>query len=169
MDTGTRRFKWRAFASSATAFSFVIMAVTGIVLFVSPSGRISRVTEWSFMGLDRIQLINLHVWFSLIFVIVSIAHLYFNWRVMLSYITKRGSRLEWIAALIICGLIFAGTLIPAPPFSTLNNLRSEYRGCKDRGRNCGGGGGGERGGGRGGGKGWRGGRGSQDQSNDKDL
>ncbi len=118
------RFHWRAFISVITALSFVAMSVTGVVLFVTPPGRIAHWTGWRMFALTKDQWAGQHIWFSLIFMIAAILHLYLNWRSFLSYFRSKirkafAWRTEWVAALLVCGLVGWGTLAEAGPFSAL--------------------------------------------------
>jgi hypothetical protein len=119
-----KSFNRRAFVSVLTGVSFLLMTVTGLVLFFAPSCRIARDTSWSVLGYDKDQWVATHVWFSIAFVVASIFHIYFNWAALICYFKTRirkgfAFRAEWIAALIICGLIYAGTIYEAAPFSSL--------------------------------------------------
>lgn len=56
----------------------------------------------------------LHIWFSVLFLLVTVFHLVFNWRPLVSYfkdrLTRRvGFRWEWAVALALCTAVFAGT------------------------------------------------------------
>lgn len=106
------------------AASFIILLVTGIVMFASPPGRVANWTNWSVLGLRKHDWTGLHIWFSALFLVVTIFHLIFNWRPMISYfkdrLTRRvGIRWEWVVALAIVGGVFAGTRVGVPPFSSL--------------------------------------------------
>jgi len=119
-----RRFSGRAFVSVATALSFVAMSVTGIMLFVMPPGRIAYWTGWRMLALTKDQWDGLHIWFSLLFMIAAILHLYLNWRSFLSYFRNKvrkafALRAEWAMALLLCGVVGWGTLARVGPFSSL--------------------------------------------------
>jgi uncharacterized membrane protein YgcG len=118
------KFSWRAFASVLTGLSFLGMAFTGVILFVVPPGRIANWTGWTMLGLTKHQWIGLHDWFSIIFVIGAVLHIYLNWKPLVSYfkgkITKTYAlRLEWLMALVVCVVVFLGTLGDVRPFSSL--------------------------------------------------
>lgn len=119
-----KRFNWRAFFSVLTALSFIGMAFTGVILFVVPPGRIANWTGWTLLGLTKHQWIGLHDWFSIIFVVASVFHVYLNWKLFVSYFKSKVSkafalRIEWALALVICGVVFLGTLGDITPFSSL--------------------------------------------------
>lgn len=118
------RFNWRAFFSVLSALSFIGMVFTGVILFVVPPGRIANWTGWTLLGLTKHQWIGLHDWFSIIFIVASIFHVYLNWKALVSYFKNKVSkafalRIEWVFALVICGVVFIGTLVDIKPFSSL--------------------------------------------------
>jgi hypothetical protein len=120
----TRRFHGRAFISVMTALSFAAMSVTGVVLFVMPPGRIAYWTGWRMLALTKDQWDGLHIWFSLIFMVAALLHLYLNWRSLLSYFRHKVRRVfalrtEWLTALVLCGIVGWGTLARVGPFSSL--------------------------------------------------
>jgi hypothetical protein len=143
------QFRGRAFVSVLAGFTFVAMAVTGLVMFFAPSCRIARDTSWTVWGYDRDQWTAVHVWFSIAFVGASMLHIYLNWAALTTYFQKKlhrrlALRAEWITALVICGVIYAGTVYEVAPFSLLTAWKDTFK----RGE----------GGSGAGGQGWRGGR-----------
>jgi hypothetical protein len=95
-----------------------------VVLFVTPPGRIAHWTGWRMWALTKDQWGGLHIWFSLIFMVAAVVHLYLNWRCFLNYFRRRirqafALRTEWMAALLLCGIVGWGTLAEVGPFSSL--------------------------------------------------
>ncbi len=125
MSEETRKiFNWRSYVSVLTALSFIGMAFTGIVLFFVPPGRVANWTGWTMLALTKHQWIGLHDWFSIIFVIASVFHLYLNWKPFVCYFKSRvtrafGLRAEWALAAITCIAVFICTLVGVKPFSSL--------------------------------------------------
>ena len=119
-----KQFNWRSFISVLTALSFIGMAFTGVILFVVPPGRIANWTGWTLIGLTKNEWISLHDWFSIIFVAASVIHLYLNWKPFVSYFKSKATKAfalrgEWAAALVVCAVVFAGSLSDIRPFSSL--------------------------------------------------
>ena len=119
-----KQFNWRSFISVLTALSFIGMAFTGVILFVVPPGRVANWTGWTLIGLTKHEWIGLHDWFSIIFVAASVIHLYLNWKPFVSYFKSKATkafslRAEWMAALVVCAVVFVGTLSDIRPFSSL--------------------------------------------------
>lgn len=119
-----KEFSWRAFASVLAAVSFIAMTFTGVILFVVPPGRVANWTGWTLMGLSKHQWIGLHVWFSNLFVVASILHVYLNWKPLVNYFKDKASKAfalrgEWAAAVVVSAAVFAFTLAEVAPFSSL--------------------------------------------------
>jgi len=120
--TDKKEFNWRGTMSLLAAASFVVMTVTGIVLYASPQGRVAHWVDWRVAGLDKEQWGAVHTTSSLLFVIAACVHLYFNWRVFLHYIRvaqRFNLKKEMAVTLLITAVVIAGTLWEAPPFGSI--------------------------------------------------
>ncbi len=123
-----KKFSWKAFISIGLFYSFFIIFITGLALYISPPGRIAHWQEWKFMGITKENWEAIHVIFSFSFVILSIFHLFtVNWKAFWSYITKKKKkglnkkREFYISTILIIGF-FVGTYFSIPPFSSIMNL-----------------------------------------------
>lgn len=117
-------FQGRALVSVILTLSFLLMVVSGAGLWVAPPGRIANWTNWTIFGLRKGDWADLHLWFGVVFVAASGFHIALNWRPLVSYFKRRltrrfGFRREWLAALLFCGVVFGGTRLKLPPFSSL--------------------------------------------------
>jgi len=124
-------FRFRAFITLITAAAFVVMSVSGVALFVAPSGRIARDTGWTFWTLSRGQWIALHLAFSAVFLMAAIVHLLLNRKPIASYLhikskTLNQLRWEWLAALLVSAVVCWGSLVPVVPFRTLTEWRDAF-------------------------------------------
>jgi uncharacterized membrane protein YgcG len=139
MNEKRPRFMWRAMTSVLIAASFVILVVSGVMLFVSPPGRIANWTNWTILGLRKHDWIALHIWFSTLFLLVTLFHLFFNWRPLVNYFKDRmtrrvGFRWEWLVALAICGAVYSGTRAGIVPFSSLLAFNEQVKESWDKPR-----------------------------------
>jgi hypothetical protein len=119
-----RRFHFRAFISFFVLVSALVITVGGVMLYVSPPGRIANWTDWRILGLTKTQWQEIHTIFALLFVVTAGIHTYLNWRVLLSYLRDRvrgGMRRgrELAAAGLAAVVVFGMTLRDAPPFSSV--------------------------------------------------
>jgi hypothetical protein len=126
-EEAKKKFNWRSYVSVLTGLSFIGMAFTGIILFFVPPGRVANWTGWTMLALTKQQWIGLHDWFSIIFVIASVFHLYLNWKPFAGYFKSKvtsafGLRAEWALAAVTCIAVFICTLAGVKPFSSLMEL-----------------------------------------------
>jgi len=127
MSEQSPRFMWRAMTSVLIAASFLLLVISGVILFVSPPGRVANWGGWSMIGLSKHEWSGVHAWFAAVFVLTAAFHLVFNLRPLMNYfrdrLTRRlGWRWEWMVAVALCGVVFAGVQTRIPPFSTLLNF-----------------------------------------------
>lgn len=119
-----QKFNGRAVVSVTTGLSFLGMSISGIVLFVTPFGRVAHWTGWRMLALTKEQWAALHIWFSLLFMAVAVFHIYLNWRSLLNYFKDKVRNTfalgrEWVLSVVICSGVLAGTLADVAPFSSL--------------------------------------------------
>lgn len=118
-------FKWRVFISVSLTLTFLVMMVTGIVLYVSPPGRVANWSNWQLLGLSKKGWQNQHVVFGFSFIVLSIFHLFvINWKAFLSYLKSKASRgssnpVEIIVAVTLFIVLFGGTMNHLAPFEQL--------------------------------------------------
>jgi hypothetical protein len=128
MKPGSRKaFYWRAFVTFYVILSFVIIAVSGLVLFISPPGRVANWSQWRFGALQKADWQAVHTVFTLLFLGAIALHIYFNWRVILNYLRRkvgeglhRGKEMGLAAAVGAAVLVM--TIVGVPPFSTVMTM-----------------------------------------------
>lgn len=133
MNTKARyKFNWRGFTTLVITISFLILVISGVILYFTPSGRVVRMTGWAFIGLDKFQWAMVHISISILFLLTAVVHLYFNWRIFLRHFRTKieegftlGS--ELIASLAVGGIVVTGTLCQVPPFDSVKKLHSDIR------------------------------------------
>ena len=89
---------------------FAVLAVTGIGLYLAPSGRIAETINWTFMGLDKDTLTLVHTYIGFVTIGLIVIHVIIGFNsmwVMLKSAFKK-SKLKSAAALIIPLLLIAG-------------------------------------------------------------
>lgn len=113
-------------------FSFVIMTLTGIALFLAPPGRIANWGGWSLFGLSKEQHGDVHVTFMMLFIMFGILHIFFNYKPLLNYL-KNSARTfilftkEFVVSLLITILFFSGAIYGFSPFSNFLELRGDIQ------------------------------------------
>ena len=113
---------------SLTAFvSFIFLSFTGVMLFFSPQGRVAYWSGWRLIGLSKEQYGALHTTFMVLFLVAGIWHIVLNWKPIVTYLRERTRKVkvftpEFYAAVTLCLLFFAGTLLGLFPFQQLLNV-----------------------------------------------
>ncbi len=106
--------------------SFIVLALSSGVLYLIPNRKVTSWTEWRFLGLDKQQWDNLHINLGILFLVMIVWHIYFNWKPIKNYLKKKKEwkvfTKEFNAALVLTGLFVAGTITMTIPFSVLINL-----------------------------------------------
>jgi len=129
-------FSARGFVSVATTLGFVGLVLTGVVLYVTPPGRIANWTGWRLVWLTKEQWGALHICFAAGFLVAAGFHIYLNWRPLLNYFKSRLTRHfalrgDWVLALVLFGVFWVGTLAEIPPFSSLVALNETIKNSWD--------------------------------------
>jgi len=124
MSDRKSRYSWRAMTSVLITLVFAAMLISGVILLVSPPGRVANWSDWRMLGYTKHDWSDLHVWFAIVFVVAGLLHVVWNIRLLVSYFRNRltrrvGFRVEWFVALLIVGAVFVGTRSGLPPFSTV--------------------------------------------------
>ena len=85
-----KSFSWRVFISFGLFIAVLMMLVSGVILYISPPGRVANWTDWRMIGLTKRGWQNQHVIFGFAFLILSLFHLFFiNWKAFLSYLKSK--------------------------------------------------------------------------------
>ncbi len=129
------KFNWQSFISIGLLLSFLIMLVSGIVLYIAPEGSLSRWIGWDILNLSKKQWEYQHTIFSYLFILFSIFHVFkINWSYLISYFVIEKFKMinlkEIIVAVVITVLIFMGTLFNLSPFRNViqfgNKISDSY-------------------------------------------
>ncbi|NJE75702.1 DUF4405 domain-containing protein [Thermococcus sp. ES12] len=88
---------------------FAVVLVTGIGLYIAPSGRIAESIGWTFMGMDKDTLTDVHTYFGFVMAGLVSIHLAIGLKSMWVMLKSafRGSRLKVAASFIVPLLLIA--------------------------------------------------------------
>lgn len=93
-------------------YSFIIMVLSGAMLFVAPFGRLSMMIQWEMFGLSKMDYQALHLIFMILFILAGIVHIYVNYKAILQYWKNKSKNLIFftkeftVATVIITGLFY---------------------------------------------------------------
>ena len=126
------KFNYKVFTSLLMALAFLVMVVSGIILYISPPGRVANWTNWNIWGLSKVQWTNFHLTFMVVFIISGVLHLFhFNWKLFWSYLKSKSQaglrfKSEMLVAVILFLILLAGTILEIPPMSTVADLGDTF-------------------------------------------
>ena len=122
------KFSWKVFISFGLTYSFIIILISGIILYMSPPGRYANWVNWKILGSTKAGWQSLHTVFSFSFVILSVFHLFtINWKSFLSYLKSKkqsgiNKRREFYISTVLMLVFFFGIIYSIPPFKSVMDL-----------------------------------------------
>ncbi len=152
MKERKKTFHTRGFVSILMAFSFLGLAVSGIVMYIAPPCSVAERIGWTVLALSKVQWASLHQVSALFILVLAIIHLFvYNWKTFMCYMRDRRSKRqtqreqeesgpgtarfsvpkELIAALVVAAIMYAGALTFIAPFGWLHDgsdaIKEHYR------------------------------------------
>ncbi|WP_421715540.1 DUF4405 domain-containing protein [Arcobacter arenosus] len=103
--------------------SILIMAYTGIMLFIAPPGRIANWANWKILGLSKEQYGQVHTTFMVLILVMTILHVFYNWKPITSYMKNKAKQMivftkDMLVAVVLTLVFLVGTLTFITPFSS---------------------------------------------------
>lgn len=121
----------RAMTSLFMVWGFSLLSVTGIVLYIEPQGRIAYWTDWTLFGFTKGQWGDVHTLGGLMFLIAGLFHVYFNWKPLKGYLTRKRKEATYWPPILISALatliLVAGTAMELPPFHNVMTLGASIK------------------------------------------
>lgn len=103
------------------------MSISGVILYITPHGRVAYWVNWHFLGLTKDGWTAVHTIVGYVFIVASAIHLICNFRVLTSYLKKKaqaGKRHvpELLISLFFIVIVTGATIGNVTPFSTIMNM-----------------------------------------------
>jgi succinate dehydrogenase hydrophobic anchor subunit len=121
----------RKITSFVMLYSFVIMVISGVMLFIAPFGRFAMMIGWEFLGLDKMQWQGLHIIFMVIFTLAGILHIVYNFKAIKYYLKSKSKKLVIfttanVVAIAITAIFFVGTIYKVEPLQSFVKLNKSF-------------------------------------------
>lgn len=122
----------RKTVSLTLTFSFLTMMISGIILFLSPKGKIAYWSDWTLFGLSKTQWTDIHITSMFLFIIIAGWHIAYNWKALSTYLKNSAGQItlakrELLIALSINIIFIIGALVPFQPFSGILELNENIK------------------------------------------
>jgi hypothetical protein len=122
----------RSFVAFLVTWAFVVLTVTGIVLYVVPHGRVAYWIHWALLGLEKDAWANVHMMFGGVFIAAAVIHLYYNWKPFKKFLAERVSghfqlSRELVASVVLSAAVFVAAVAGLPPVSWVFDLNENIK------------------------------------------
>jgi len=122
----------RSLIAFLVTWSFLVLTVTGVILYIVPHGRIAFWTHWSLLGLEKEQWAGVHMMFGGIFIATGVLHLYYNWKPFKKYLAERMEghirvKRELVLSVALTVLVIALSVLDLPPASWVFNWNAQIK------------------------------------------
>ncbi len=127
----------RSFVTLLLTFGFIMLALSGICLYVAPQCRVAEEIGWRMLGLEKGQWESIHMTSALVFLVLAGIHLLvYNWKLFVAYLKPKASRIlamrpELLFSLLVALILLIGAALIVPPFSifpeTHDAIQMHYR------------------------------------------
>jgi len=114
-----KKFNWQVFISLNLFFTFLLMLLSGLILYLKPEGTVARWLDWKILGVEKSGWESLHTVFSFLFVAFALFHMLkihlFNLRSYFFNNRNSGRKRELYSSLAITIVFLFGTVLYVPP------------------------------------------------------
>ncbi len=126
-----RPFQWRALVALSLLGAGTILSLSGVILYIAPSGRVAKTIEWHLLWLDKDQWEAVHTGFGIFFIILFGYHLKYNWRSIVAYSRRKlasaiklRTELAW-STFLVFGLL-AIAILDLPPIRPIMDFGESF-------------------------------------------
>ena len=137
------RIRGRALTAVLLLFTFLVLVISGIVLYIVPRGRVANLLDWHLLLLTKQDWGNVHIVFGALFLIAGVIHIWLNRKPLINYVHDRfgdrrrrplpgGVKWELIAAAIVSAVLLVSAIEQVPPASYLMDLHLSIKNLWDR-------------------------------------
>jgi len=112
--------------------TMIMMTYTGVILFITPPGRIAHWSQWKMLGMTKEQFAEVHSSFMVLFVLATVLHVYYNWKPLVSYMKNKAKQVivftkEMLVAFTLVLVFLIGTLYEISPFSNFLDFGDDFK------------------------------------------
>ncbi|MFT7823267.1 MAG: DUF4405 domain-containing protein [Sulfurimonas sp.] len=118
--------------SLTLAFSLLVMGSTGIMLYIVPKGKVAYWANWKMFGLTKTQYGDIHITSMILFMVMAVWHIYYNWKPLTSYLKNSAREItllkkELLIAFSVNLFFVAGTLMGIQPLQTVLDINENIK------------------------------------------
>lgn len=111
----------RKITSLTALLSFLLLALTSVILYIVPAGRVAYWADYRLWGLTKGEWGSLHINLGVLFLLAIILHTYYNWNAIMAYLKNKAKEFklftrEFNISLLIVAVFSFGTYFEVQPF-----------------------------------------------------
>lgn len=130
--TKDKKFSLRSFTSITLFFSFFALVISGVAMFIRPEGSVARWIDWSLLGLSKNGWEGVHAFFSIVVVVFSAIHLFFNGKALLRNIFNKwkeglSRKKELFASIGLVSAVLILSFFRITPVGQIMDLRDNIK------------------------------------------
>ncbi len=97
MNEQTQSIRWntRGFISFFLTMQFLLLALSGFLLYAAPRCRDAAWAGWQFWSFSKEQWESLHLFLGILFPLTALIHLAYNWSMLIGYLRKRSQMIQF--------------------------------------------------------------------------
>ena len=113
-------------------FSFLALITTSLVLYIVPQGRVAYWADWTMLGLSKEQWGDMHICLGVLFLLVSMLHIWLNWKLILAYLKKKAGEANFTSPAFFISILLTlfvtfGSLAGIPPMKQVLELSQHFQ------------------------------------------
>jgi len=121
----------KRFVSLTLFWCALVLFFSSVVLFIEPHGRVAFWADWRMLGLTKQQWDNLHICSGTLFLLASLVHIWLNWSLITTYLTRRFRGTSSVPVLLgsitLVAFITIGTWLEFPPMKQFLQLNEAIK------------------------------------------
>ena len=106
-------FQLRRFSTLVLAGAFLVMLVSGTVLFFGPHGPAARAVDWSWLGMTRVEWRAVHGAVAGLFILAGTVHVWLNRKPLFTYLKQRAGAHSVLSAEMALALVLLAAFVLA--------------------------------------------------------
>jgi len=112
--------------------SLAVLLINSVVLYVVPEGRVAYWSNWTFLGLSKVQWAEQHTTVGVLFLAAGLLHMYYNWNPIVAYMKNKAREIKvftgpFNAGLALTIVFIVGTYFQIPPMSTIIHFSESFK------------------------------------------
>ena len=117
----------RRFVSLTLTFSFLLLVLSSVVLYIVPEGRVADWSNWTVLFFSKEQWGAMHITGGLLFLLFSFWHICLNIRPLKVYMMGRRSFVALLCAVLVCVFCYVATLEGWQPVRAVLDLNASIK------------------------------------------